>query len=144
MTQTLKIKVESHLINPGNAERNRPILTSLLWSYQRHEIFTCCKTTFLQDEICDTTHVENWDEKKDDVIEREWECKMASNATDAWIKQLFHRLSLWMCGVTHRNTVHSFTPTSELRDSFNSNHGKLITLAIWSEGLETSPKTSNI
>ena len=71
MTQTLKIKVESHLINPGNAERNRPILTSLLWSYQRHEIFTCCKTTFLQDEICDTTHVENWDEKKDDVIERE-------------------------------------------------------------------------
>ena len=30
---------------------------------------------------------------------------MASNATDAWIKQLFHRLSLWMCGVTKLATL---------------------------------------
>ena len=40
--------------------------------------------------------------------------------------------------------MYSFTSTSKLRGSFNSNRRKLITLTIWSEGLETSPKTSNI
>ena len=40
--------------------------------------------------------------------------------------------------------MHSFTSTAELRGSFNCNRRKLITLTTWSEGLETSPKTSNI
>ena len=40
--------------------------------------------------------------------------------------------------------MHSFTSTTELRGSFNSNHRTLITRTIWSEGLETSPKASNI
>ena len=38
----------------------------------------------------------------------------------------------------------SFTSATEVRGSFNRNYRRLITLAIWSEGLETSPKTSNI
>ena len=40
--------------------------------------------------------------------------------------------------------MHSFTSTTEWRGSFNSNHRRLITLTIWSEGLETSPKTEHI
>ena len=53
MVQIFKNEIESHLINPGNAERSLLILTSrFFWFFfffsfhQRHEIFTFVKQLF--------------------------------------------------------------------------------------------------
>ena len=54
MTQMLKIKVESHLINPGNAERSLPMLTSLFSSHiTGTKYLHVAKQFFLEDKKCD-------------------------------------------------------------------------------------------
>ena len=56
MVQMLKIEVESHLINPDNAERSLHILTSLFFGHIKDTKYLhVAKTTFLQDEKCDMT-----------------------------------------------------------------------------------------